>query len=774
MARPAHNSTRGTARFAVAVLVVALMLGVAAASVANRLQKVSERQWRAVSDAGDLGRNLETLQALRARSLSVNDSTRLTVSFTADYFGQEIVNALARLEKSDLLPTKFAVVKNQVVDYQAKVLAEVSSDGPRVQAPLDEVLDPRYVPVREAVAKLVEQITNEAVKSGRTNNLLTWAFYPMLLLGSGLIVLRNARNRRIAVQQTTEKRESAKFEAMVGTSRDVITVVNANGQFAYISPAASKIFGLSVSELMESGPAALLQTVDLEHFGQADAQVRETDRTMLVEAQVTVAGGVSRFFEIAGSNAHNSDLTGTLWTWHDIHDRKTLENELKHQAFHDPLTSLANRALFQNRLEFALAQSQRTGASTSLLFIDLDGFKNVNDSLGHDTGDAVLCRLATSIAAVIRPGDTLARLGGDEFAILLEATDQCTAAQLAEQVLAATRESFSLPVPGEAAVDVSMSASIGVASAVGDATSIDLLRNADIAMYSAKHTGKNCVRVYSNGMHEVATDRLRLQSEMRRAIANDEFRLHYQPLVELATGEVIGFEGLVRWEHPVRGLLAPFHFIPIAEETDAIVDIGRVVIATAARDAAILNRNSVRPLKVNVNVSPKQLVDANLVPVLAAALRDNNLDPSLLVVEITETALLDETGDAVGVLEQIRALGIKLALDDFGTGFSTLSSLRSLPIDIVKVDRSFISNIDNATDGRSRLLTESIVAMSRQLGLETVAEGIETTDQLDRVRALGCDVGQGYLFSRPVALDAVDRAIADIHAQFANLSGALS
>jgi diguanylate cyclase (GGDEF)-like protein/PAS domain S-box-containing protein len=757
----------------VAVLVGALVLGLAAASVANRLQKVSERQWRAVSDAGALSKNLEWLQALRARSLAVNDSTRLTVSFTADYVGQEIVNTLVRLEETHVLPTEFAKVKTEVGGYQAKVLKEVGRNGSRMQAPLDEVLDPKYVPVREAVAELGKHMTDEAVKSGRTNNLLTWAFYPLLLLGSGVIVVRNARNRRIAIQKTTEKRESAKFEAMVGTSRDVITVVNSNGQFAYVSPAASKVFGIPVRELMESGPAALLQSVDLEHFGQADAQVRETDRTMLVEAKVTVAGGANRFFEIAGSNAHNSDLPGTLWTWHDIHDRKTLENELKHQAFHDPLTSLANRALFQNRLEFALSQSQRTGASTSLLFIDLDGFKDVNDSLGHETGDAVLCRLATSIGSVIRPGDTLARLGGDEFAILLEATDQCTAAQLAEQVLAATRESFSLPVPGEAAVDVSMSASVGVACAVGEATSIDLLRNADMAMYSAKHSGKNCVRVYSNAMHEVATDRFRVQSEMRHAIANDEFRLHYQPLVDLATGQVIGFEGLVRWEHPVRGLLAPLHFIPIAEETDAIVDIGRAVIATAARDIAVLNRNSERPLKVNVNVSPKQLVDADLVAVLAAALHDNDLDPSLLVMEITETALLDETGGAQHVLDQIRALGIKLALDDFGTGFSTLSSLRSLPIDIVKVDRSFISNIDDVNNDRSRLLTESIVTMSRQLGLETVAEGIETNDQLDRVRALGCDVGQGYLFSRPVALEAVDAAIANIHAQFASRAAVL-
>jgi diguanylate cyclase (GGDEF)-like protein/PAS domain S-box-containing protein len=774
MDRPSKDTTRGTNRFSLAVLVVALLLGVAAASAANRLQKVSERQWRAVGDTADLGRNLEWFQALRARSLTVNDSTRLTVSFTADYVGQEIGNTLARLEKTRVLPTDFANVKSKVVEYRAKVLKEVSSEGPRMQAPVDEVLDPKYVPVRNAVAEFGKQMTEEAVKSGRTTNLLTWTFYPLLLLASGIIVVRNARNRRIAIQQTTEKRESAKFEAMVGTSRDVITVVNSSGRFTYVSPAASKVFGIPVRELMESGPSALLQNADLEHFGQADAQVRETDRTMLVEAPVTVAGGTSRFFEIAGSNAHNSDLSGTLWTWHDIHDRKTLETELKHQAFHDPLTSLANRALFQNRLEFALSQSQRTGAPTSLLFIDLDGFKNVNDSLGHDTGDAVLCRLATSIAAVIRPGDTLARLGGDEFAILLESTDQCTAAQLAEQVLVATRESFSLPVPGEAEVDVSMSASVGVACAVGKATSIELLRNADIAMYTAKHSGKNCVRMYSNDMYEVATDRLRLQSEMRRAIANDEFRLHYQPLVDLAKGEVIGFEALVRWEHPVRGLLTPFHFIPIAEETDAIVDIGRVVIAVAARDAAILNRNSHRPLKVNINVSPKQLVDANLVASLATALRDNKLDPSLLVVEITETALLDETGGAQSVLEQIRALGIKLALDDFGTGFSTLSSLRSLPIDIVKVDRSFISNIDDTNNDRSRLLTESIVTMSRQLGLSTVAEGIETTEQLDRVRALGCDIGQGYLFSRPVALEAVDDAVAHIHAQFARRSAVRS
>jgi EAL domain-containing protein (putative c-di-GMP-specific phosphodiesterase class I) len=261
-------------------------------------------------------------------------------------------------------------------------------------------------------------------------------------------------------------------------------------------------------------------------------------------------------------------------------------------------------------------------------------------------------------------------------------------------------------------------------------------------------------------MHSIANDRLRLQSELRQALSRDEFRIHYQPLVDLSLGQVVGFEALIRWEHPSRGLLSPASFVPVAEENGAIVEIGRWVIAAAARDAVVINKGSERPLKINVNLSPKQLRDAGLVSILENALRDHDLDPRSLVLEITETALLDDITEARVVLEQIRALGIKLALDDFGTGYSTLSSLRSLPIDIVKIDRSFLETSE--IDDRSQLLTESIIAMGRQLGLETVAEGIETESQLNRMRDLGCGTGQGYFFSKAVPLSELHTVVGQI------------
>ncbi len=313
---------------------------------------------------------------------------------------------------------------------------------------------------------------------------------------------------------------------------------------------------------------------------------------------------------------------------------------------------------------------------------------------------------------------------------------------------------------GDRDVEIEMTASIGVATASPTSSSVELLRNADMAMYAAKHSGKNCVRAYDTDMHLVASDRLRIQSAIRQALVHNEFRVHYQPLVDLVASRVVGFEALVRWEHPQRGLLPPNTFIPIAEENGSILEIGRWVLEAIARDAAAIAKLMDAPLKINVNLSPKQLRDVILIPVLEAALRDHHLDPSMLVLEITETALLDEVDEALHVLGQIRALGIRLALDDFGTGYSTLSSLRSLPIDIVKIDRSFLRT--ELGDNRSSLVAESIIAMGRQLGLETVAEGIETQEQLDRMRSLGCGTGQGFLFSKAVPLGEIEAVIGEI------------
>ncbi len=327
------------------------------------------------------------------------------IPYAADFAITEIDEDLNTLLASQVRPEEVAEVKKLVANYVKRARADINGRDVRPEVSRDEVLDPEYVPIRVAVAELGNHVTEAAISSGQRTTLLSWTFFPTLLVLCGLAVVLNARQRRLVIQRTTEKREAAKFEAIVGGSRDVITVINPRGEFEYTSPAARTVFG----DAPKFDLALLLDEADCEHLLVADRQVRETGRSVVFEATVRCSDGSTRYFELAGSRPEHSGLAGSLWTWHDVHDRKTLENELKHQAFHDPLTSLANRALFQSRLDHALTQAQRSGADTSLLFLDLDGFKNVNDSLGHDAGDAVLGYLARFLQEAVRPGDTLAR-----------------------------------------------------------------------------------------------------------------------------------------------------------------------------------------------------------------------------------------------------------------------------------------------------------------------------------------------------------------------------
>jgi diguanylate cyclase (GGDEF)-like protein/PAS domain S-box-containing protein len=741
----------------IAFLFASVILGVFAAGFSNQLHRRSERQWRTVAEVGTLSRNLETLEGLNGRSMLVDDGARAAIEYVTDLTKAEVDANLAGLDNSQVLPSGVAETTAIVRSYLA---IEMSASGTQQSSVFTE----DYAPVRESVAALSAAMKAEAISTGKRSVIVSWTVYPLLLTLSGLMVVRNARARKRFVERETQARESAKFEAMVATGHDVITIVDPVGNLSYVSPAASRILGMSADDLVNANTTTLLSKGDASQLDRASRQLDGTTHRTSLELVVQHPTAGPRYFELTGSDAAGIGSAGTMWTWYDIHDRKVLEEELKHQAFHDPLTSLANRALFQSRLEHALTRAQRTGAVNNVLFVDLDGFKAINDSLGHAAGDQALCLLADAIGSITRPGDTLARLGGDEFALLLEATSEDDAADIADRLLLAVRQQIVLSAEGEATVEVALSASIGMASSSSASSGSELLRNADMAMYAAKRGGKNCVRVYSADMHTAAEDRLRLQSELRGALDRDELRLFYQPLVDLSTQRVAGFEALLRWQHPERGLLAPGAFIALAEESGLIIEIGRWVMKTAVTDGAALNRDSDVPLKMNLNLSPRQFQDSAIVDVLRDALASTGIDPYLVVLEITETALIDEVGGAIELLERLKAFGVRLALDDFGTGFSTLSSLRSLPIDIVKIDRSFVAN-DSASDERTRLLTESIVTMGHQLGLETVAEGIETDSQMDRMRALGCGTGQGYLFSKPVPLANMASVVADIEAQ---------
>ena len=428
----------------------------------------------------------------------------------------------------------------------------------------------------------------------------------------------------------------------------------------------------------------------------------------------------------------NRQLTGHLE--HTVHELQEREGQLQFQAFHDPLTALANRALFRDRLDHAL--QQRREDPISVLFVDLDDFKTVNDSLGHDAGDRLLVSVGERLRACVRAGDTVARLGGDEFAILLEG-EQATSdgPLLAQRVLAALDVPFAV-----AGRDLKVTASLGLASG-RYASGEGVLQDADLAMYAAKANGKARVELFEHRMRTTAVDRLELGADVQSAVEAEELVVHLQPIVDLGTLEVEGHEALVRWEHPQRGLLDAGAFITLAEETGAIVPMGWWVLERACEQAAGWPSGH-----IGVNLAARQLLDPGAVTTVAGILSRTGLDPARVVLEITESVLLD-ADEIVHRLHQLRALGLRLAIDDFGTGYSSLGYLTRLPVDIVKIDRALVKRLGGPpTD---EVLVRAVVQLAQSLGLRSVGEGVETAAQLERLRAFGCDAAQGYLFGRP-------------------------
>jgi diguanylate cyclase (GGDEF)-like protein len=431
------------------------------------------------------------------------------------------------------------------------------------------------------------------------------------------------------------------------------------------------------------------------------------------------------------------------------------QRSLARQANHDSLTGLANRAAFHARLEAALAQPTRRGGTHAVLLVDLDDFKDVNDTLGHAAGDELLCAVATHLRDTVRPGDLVARLGGDEFAILLDAVpDPAMALGVAERAVAA------LAAPVEVAGTwVDVGASVGLAMCHDDSDPESLMREADVAMYTAKSRGKNRVERYDPTLNDAVVEQHALKAEVADAAGRGELVVEYQPIVDLATGSFAGVEALVRWQHPTRGLLPPSAFIDVAEETGAIVGIGSWVLETAARQLQGWQRRYGLPeLRLSVNVSVCQLDDPGYADHVGRVLRRTGLDPTSLVLEVTESVLADPAGGAAASLERLRQLGVRVALDDFGTGYSSIEYLRQLPLDILKIDRSFVSGEHANRPGD--LLLEAIVGLAQRLGLDVIPEGIEEPDQLARLRGMGCRTGQGFLFSPPVPAAAMDRLLA--------------
>jgi diguanylate cyclase (GGDEF)-like protein len=427
-------------------------------------------------------------------------------------------------------------------------------------------------------------------------------------------------------------------------------------------------------------------------------------------------------------------------------DAKTLD--AVRQAFHDALTGLPNRALFLDRLEHALARARRGHAALAVLFVDLDRFKLINDTLGHGAGDELLVQAGQRLRATVREADTAARFGGDEFAILLEDdTHTRDATQVAQRVIDALQAPFE--VGGR---EVFVSASVGIAtSRAGQEDAAELLRNADVAMYRAKQEGSGGYHIFEPGMRVALLERLELEADLQRAVEQREFTVVYQPIVSLERSGVSGFEALVRWSHPTRGLVSPAEFIPLAEETGLILPIGRFVLHEACRQAARWQREypADPPRTVSVNLSARQLRQAGLVEEVAEALAASRLDPGCLVLEITESLLIQDTDATIAKLRALKGLGVHLAIDDFGTGYSSLSYIRQLPVDILKVDKSFIDGVHESPEASA--VAKAIIRLGRTLNLRTVAEGIEEPAQVEALRSMQCQLGQGYLFAKPLS-----------------------
>lgn len=522
-------------------------------------------------------------------------------------------------------------------------------------------------------------------------------------------------------------------------------------QLLYLNPAAERVYGRPVGDFFADSDL-WLKTVHLDDRQRVqswfEALVANEART--IEYRIVRPDGAERWLEdraraIRGPDGHTVRLDGVV---SDISDRRLHAERIAHQANHDALTGLPNRNLLNDRISQALAQARRSDQHVAVLFLDLDGFKFVNDSYGHAFGDALLCTVAARLEVVTRESDTVARLGGDEFVILLPSLARSEdAVQVAEKVL----ESFTVQISQDGR-DLHLSASIGISVFPQDGDSSDLLlQRADVAMYRAKANGRNGFKSYSVEMGAQAQDRMEIESALRFALERRQFELHYQPQVAGATGQIVGVEALLRWRHPTLGMVSPARFVPVAEETGLIIQIGEWVLRTATAQAMAWRAGGHTGLGVAVNMSAKQFQQQDVPALVRDVLDRTGLPARCLELELTESALMHDTDAAVETMRQIKTLGVRLALDDFGTGYSSLSYLKRFPIDVLKIDQSFTFEV--TSDDGAASITRAIIAMARSLNMTTVAEGVETRAQLEFLGALGCDVMQGYHISRPLPAD---------------------
>jgi diguanylate cyclase (GGDEF)-like protein/PAS domain S-box-containing protein len=539
------------------------------------------------------------------------------------------------------------------------------------------------------------------------------------------------------------------FRAIVENSGDLLLVVDGNARLGYISPSVRAVLGYSARDLADAPLAGLLAEADATAMTEMlRAAAADPEQTCRLEATFRHSTGHWVPSEVTVTALlHDPHVQGFVVTVRDVGERKRLEHALTRQAYSDALTGLPNRVLFQARVEQALRQPSRTNNGVALLFCDLDGFKAVNDVQGHAAGDHLLKVVAARLTQCVRQYDTVARLGGDEFAVLLCGPDvEEVAVEIAERIAAYVSE--PIPLPDRSA---HVGTSIGLAVSTPWTTDADtLLRQADLAMYEAKRRATGSWMRFEPGMLSELAERAEIENDLRLASANRQLAVVYQPLRDIATGRLVGAEALLRWRHPQRGFIPPDRFIRIAEQIGLIGQLGSWVLGEACR-AAQRWQSAGGPdagvFHVSVNISARQL-HGGLVDDVQRVLAETGLPPEALLLEVTETVLMEKVDEAVALLRKLKALGVRIAVDDFGTGYSSLSYLARFPVDVLKIDRSFVERLTKQDDADE--LVRMIIGLGRALNLRIVAEGVETGGQLEALREMGCDVAQGFLFMRPV------------------------
>jgi PAS domain S-box-containing protein len=571
------------------------------------------------------------------------------------------------------------------------------------------------------------------------------------------------------------------FQLITENAADMIAVIDRNGQRLYNSPAYQTILGYGPEELAATSSMDQIHPEDRTRVLEAAEKARNTGRGERLEYRIRHKDGSWRFIE-STANAIRSpegETEGLVIVNRDITERKRAEEKLDHLSFHDGLTNLPNRALFLDRLQRAITQSRRhADFRFAVLFIDIDEFKVFNDSLGHVAGDALLIQIAQRLSVCLRGADTisrprmggaagpllgestLARPGGDEFTVLLEELhDPSDTIRVAERIQQKLAVPFDLN--GQ---EIVLTVSIGVAfSGNAGAEAQDVLGDAEIAMYRAKSAGKSRCEVFDHAMHAGAIKRLQLETDLRKALELNQFRVYYQPIVSLRNGQIIGFEALSRWQRP-EGLVMPGEFIAVADETGIILPMNRQLLYDACRQLRVWQAlfPSDPPLTLNVNITPKQFAQPELASQIGKTLQETGLDPRCVNLEITETIAMADAKRSAVVLSELKALGVSLDIDDFGTGYSSLSRLQGFPVDTLKIDRAFISRID--TDLATHEIVRVIVMLAHGLRLKVVAEGVENQAQVDLLKDMGCELAQGYLYSKPIAAEAIEQLLRDNNA----------